>query len=70
MFDLAEDSMGVKFYMFFDSVSNELLVSLPADKLLFKFNPRTKPLNISVVAGNGQGCKGNNFRTHNVNEAQ
>ena len=50
--------MGVKFYMFFDALRKQLLVSLPEEKVIIKFNPKEKPLNFSLVAGKGDGCRG------------
>ena len=51
--------MGVKFYMFFDALRKQLLVSLPEEKVIIKFNPKEKPLNFTLVAGKGDGCRGN-----------
>ena len=51
--------MGVKFYLFFDSVMNELIVSLPAEKLIFKLNTSGLEKQIIPLAGNGRTCKGN-----------
>ena len=53
--------MGVKFYLFFDMIENELFVSLPAEKLIFKLgiSNQDESANIIPLAGNGQTCKGN-----------
>ena len=52
--------MGVKSYMLFDNLKNELYVSLPAEKLVVKLNPSKNPILINPVAGTGESCKGNN----------
>ena len=62
--------MGVKFYLFFDALRNELYVSLPAEKLVFKLDivGVEETAKIIPLAGNGQTCKGNGLCGDN-NEA-
>ena len=52
--------MGVKFYLFFNTLMNELIVSLPAEKLVFKIDISVSDSAAKIVplAGNGQTCKG------------
>ena len=53
--------MGVKFYLFFNTLMNELIVSLPAEKLVFKIDISVSDSAAKIVplVGNGQTCKGN-----------
>lgn len=57
--------MGVKFYLHF--ALNELYISLPAEKIVVKLDPRKHPLKPVPVAGNGQACKGNSACGDNAN---
>ena len=49
--------MGVKFYLHYDSIEEKVFVSMPAEKVVIKLEPRK--LEISLVAGTSQACKGN-----------
>ena len=57
LFDLQEASMGVKFYLYYDSIEEKVFVSMPAEKVVIKLEP--KEMEITLVAGTSQACKGN-----------
>ena len=57
MFDLEEASMGIKFYLHYDTIEQMVFVSMPAEKLVIKIEPQS--LAITLVAGDSKTCRGN-----------
>ena len=57
MFDLEEASMGIKFYLHYDTIEQMVFVSMPAEKLVIKLEPQS--MEITLVAGDSKTCRGN-----------
>ena len=41
--------MGVKVYLFFDSLRSQLFVSLPSERVILKVDPQVNPVNLVKI---------------------